>query len=194
MTKQTAPEGKEEHDGIWIASTRTAPGSDLPSACLITWNDRRWYASVEDVRATALDLIACAAWADVMLAMISLGLPKEQLGGFFGDLLHKTRQGRPFGTPSTFMLTPAGATRKKKRSGSPRPPERVAVVLLERDGETGNADSDTARVIAAKWLEVAGGVDQDRTVVAALRATGAPDGFEALLFGKMFELRTAGQG
>jgi hypothetical protein len=177
-------ETKDKGDGgIWIASTRTAPGSDLPSACLITWDGEGWYAATEDVRVTGVDLIEAATWANTMMVMAKLGLPTPQLSQFFGDAISKARKGREFGLPATIMLMPAGSTKRGK-----------AVVLLMRGDKRAEVDSDVAVSMGQQWLEIAEAVDSDRVVVAALREMGTPDGIEALLFSKMFELRTAGAG
>jgi hypothetical protein len=182
VTEHPAGEGPPEST-LWIESTRTAPGSDLPSACLIRWRGESWYASVEDVRATAIDMIECAVYANTMLMMLGLGLPAKELSGFFGDMLHQVRGGRPFGLPSTVGLTPAGSSKRK-----------LAVVLIGRDGRQGEVGSDAAITMARQWLEVAAGVGSDQVVVAALRALKTPADLETLVFGKMRELRTAGGG
>lgn len=177
----TADSETQEQGSLRIESTRTAPGSDLPSACFIRWDEAGWYASTEDVVQTAVDMIEAAVYANMMLALVRLGMPAGSVSAFMSDVASK--RGRPFGLPSTILLTPAGSTKRDE-----------AVVQLERGKQRAQLDGDTAMVTARQWLEVATGVDCDRVVVAALRAIGAPNGIEALIFSKMLEIRTAGQG
>ena len=76
------------------------PGSDMPSACLLTWNDKRWFAPLDEVRIAAADLIECALAAEMMMGLIRLGLPAQSVGGFVADIIRRT--GRTmFGTPNT---------------------------------------------------------------------------------------------
>ena len=52
----------DEHGSIWIESTRDPDGQPV---CLVTFDKLQYYAPVEDVRATAIDLVTCAAYAEM---------------------------------------------------------------------------------------------------------------------------------
>jgi hypothetical protein len=71
-------------DVIWIRSTR---GPDDEPVCEITWDGLRRYATVDLVRATAIDLVTCAAYAEMMMKLVQIGLPPAQVSAFTSDLL-----------------------------------------------------------------------------------------------------------
>lgn len=164
-----------DDDGIWIESTR---GPDDEPVCLITWGPLQWYAPVADVRETALDLVACAAYAEMMMTLVNrLNLPGATASRFVTDLL-AGRAKRYFGSKETVTLLPAGST---KTGG--------AYVLVKRGSQRGDLTPGEARAMALRWLEVADGTESDQLVSEALRATGIDDARQERLFGYLRELR-----
>jgi hypothetical protein len=169
----------DKEDGIWIQSTR---GPDDEPVCELTWGPLQWYAPVEDVRATALDLVACAAYAEMMMTMVvRVGVPPEMVSRFATDVLagHGRTQ---FGRDSTISALPAGSSKRKQ-----------AMVLLRRGRQRGHLHPDEARDLALQWLAVAEATESDQLVSEALGATGFADGAQEKVFGYLRELR-AGKG
>jgi hypothetical protein len=171
---------KTGDDGmIWVTSTRNPDGKPV---CQITWGDQSWYAPVADIRTAALDLVTCAAYAEMMITLITkVGLPARTVSAFTSDLL--SGAGRTmFGTRSTLELLPAGSSKRKE-----------AVVLIRRDpdgGWPGGVSPAEARQMALAWLEAAEATESDQLVAEALRATGtADDEAMARVFGYLRELR-----
>jgi hypothetical protein len=164
-----------EDESIWIESTR---GPDDEPACLITWGSLQFYAPVEDVRQTALDLITCAAYAEMMMTLIvKAGLGADVVSQFTSDLL--SGAGRSFfGAKTTVTLLPAGSSKR-----------REALVLLSRGSMRGAVSPDEARAMALRWLAVAEATESDQLVSEALRATGADEAATEKLFGYLRELR-----
>jgi hypothetical protein len=165
---RTSGKSAQPAGGIDIESTRSPEGQP---ACLITFGAWQGYASVADVRQTALDLVTCAAYAEMMMQLVDLGLPPMQTAAFVGDLLAKSGR-RYFGTPETIYVMPAGSSKAKK-----------AVVLLNRAPMTGPVPDDTGRIedsmrgmlfadeareMALGWLEVAEGTESDSLIERAL--------------------------
>ena len=166
-----------DDDSIWIESTR---GPDDEPCCLITFGPLQAYASVEDVRTTALDLITCAAYAELMMTMVvKVNLSAEIVSRFATELL--SGAGRSyFGAKTTMTMLPAGSTRR-----------REALVLLKRGSQAGELSPDEARAMALRWLAVAEATESDQLVSEALRATGSDEAAAEKLFGYLRELRTA---
>jgi len=160
---------------IWVTSTRDPDGRPV---CEINWGDKHYYAPVADVRQTALDLVTCAAYAEMMMKLAALGLPAGHVSAFTTDLLSDA--GRTmFGTPRTVTLLPAGSTKRKQ-----------ALVLLRRGSSEGALSPDEARGMALDWLQVAEATESDQLVAEALRATGiASEAETGKLFGYLRELR-----
>ena len=97
---------------IWIVSTR---GPDDKPVREITWDAKRYYAPVEDVRQTAIDLVTCAAYAEMMMKLAGLGLPAVQTcPRFTSDLLSDAGRSM-FGSRKTVTLLPAGSTKNAVR-------------------------------------------------------------------------------
>ena len=160
---------------IWVISTR---GPDDEPVCEINWGDKHYYAPVADVRQTALDLVTCAAYAEMMMKLATLGIPAQAVSAFTTDLLSDA--GRTmFGTPRTITLLPAGSTKRKQ-----------ALVLLNRGSSEGALSPDEARGMALQWLEAAEATESDQLVAEALRATRVTgeDGI-AQVFGYLRKLR-----
>lgn len=165
----------EAGDSIWIESTR---GPDDEPACLVTWGPLQWYAPVEDVRRTAVDLVTCAAYAELMMTMVvRVGVPPEMASAFATDLLSDSgREG--FGADTTMSLLPAGSSKRKQ-----------PMVLLSRGKERAVLYPHEARSMALHWLATAEATESDQLVSEALRATGSDDGAQEKLFGYLRKLR-----
>lgn len=162
-------------DTIWIESTR---GPDDEPVCLITFGQLQCYAPVADVRETALDLVACAAYAEMMMTMVlRVSVPPEMVSQFMTDLLSGTGK-RMFGTDTTLTLLPAGSSKR-----------REALVLLKRGSQEGALSPAEARAMALRWFAVAEATESDQLVSEALRSTGADDGMQEKVFGYLRELR-----
>jgi hypothetical protein len=164
-------------DSIWIQSTR---GPDDEPVCEITWGALQCYASVGDVRETAIDLVTCAAYAEMMMTLIiRVKLPASVVSQFATDLLSGGDK-RYFGAKTTMTLLPAGSSKR-----------REALVLLKRGSAEGALSPDEAREMALRWLSVAEATESDQLVSEALRATGATAEAQDKLFGYLRELRSA---
>lgn len=164
-------------DCIWIQSTR---GPDDEPVCEITWGPLQYYASVEDVRETAIDLVTCAAYAEMMMMLIiRVNLPAAVVSQFATDLL-SGRDKRYFGAKTTMTLLPAGSSKRQE-----------ALVLLKRGSTEGALSPDEARAMALRWLAAAEATESDQLVSEALRATGADSAAQEKLFGYLRELRSA---
>jgi hypothetical protein len=165
---------------IWIESTR---GPDCEPVCLITFGPLQYYAPVEDVRETAVDLVTCAAYSELIMTMVlRVGVPPEMASALATDLLADAgRTG--FGRDTTLTMLPAGSSRHRK-----------AYVLVKRGTQDGALSPAEARAMALRWLKIAEATDSDQLVSEALRATGMPDEGQERLFGYLRELRTADAG
>ena len=162
-----------DEDTIWVASVRDPDGQPV---CEINWGAKHYYAPVADVRQTAVDLVTCAAYAEMMMKLTGLGLPAAHVSAFTSDLLSDA--GRTmFGTPKTVTLLPAGSTRR-----------REALVLIKRGSSEGALSPDEARAMALRWFEVAEATESDQLVAEALRAVGS-EADTGRLFGYLRELR-----
>lgn len=172
----TKPEPDDDADTLWIESTR---GPDDEPVCGLTWGPLQWYAPVEDVRATALDLITCAAYAEMMMTMVlRVGVPPETASAFATDLL--SGAGRTgFGRDTTVSMLPAGSSKR-----------RAAFVLLDRGAQKGVLNPREAREMALYWFSVAEATESDQLVSEALRATGGDEGQAEKVFGYLRELRS----
>jgi hypothetical protein len=165
----------DEGDGIWIESTR---GPDDEPCCLLTWGSLQCYASVDDVRETAIDLVTCAAYAEMMMTLVlKAKVPADVVSAFATDLLSGGDK-RYFGTKTTVTILPAGSSKR-----------REAFVLLKRGSLEGHVSPAEARAMALRWLAAAEATESDQLVSEALRATGSDDGAQEKLFGYLRELR-----
>jgi hypothetical protein len=162
-------------DTISIESTR---GPDDEPACLITWGALQCYASTGDVRQTAIDLVTCAAYAEMMMTLvIKVKLPADTVSRFATDLL--SGAGRSyFGAKTTVTMLPAGSSRRQE-----------AYVLLKRGSREAALSPDEARDMALAWLVAAEATESDQMVSEALRATGSDDVAQERLFGYLRKLR-----
>lgn len=176
----TAGTDPDAGPGIWIKSTR---GPDDEPVCEITWGPLQWYAPVADVRETAIDLVTCAAYAEMMMTLIvRAGIPPEIVQQLTTDLLSGTGR-RMFGTPATMELLPAGGSSKRSK-------QRHALVLLKRGSLDYALSPHAARTMALGWLQVAEGTESDQLVGEALRSTGVPDEAQESVFGYLRALRS----
>lgn len=164
-----------EDDTLWVESTR---GPDDKPACLLTWGAFQWYAEVADVRSTALDMVSCAAYAEMMMTLVArLKLDGKIASALITDLLSGTGR-RQFGSDDTVDLLPAGST----KSGD-------AVVLLRRGSKRGSVLAATARTMALQWIEAAEATESDQLVSEAMRGTGLDGGQQERVFAYLRELR-----
>lgn len=172
--------------GIWIESTR---GPDDEPVCRMTFGPVECYPPVADVRATALDLVTCAAYAEMMLTLIvRAGLTPAVVGEFTTDLL--SGLGRPFfGARSTLTMLPAGATRRSGGPGSAR--VREAVVLLHRGSQDAAVTAAEARDMALAWLAVAEATESDQLVSAAMDDAAVSDDTQAMIFALLHAQRSS---
>lgn len=165
-----------DQETVWVTSTRDPDGKPV---CEIKWGTKRYYAPVADVRITALGLVTCAAYAEMMMKLVGLGMPPATVSAFASDLLHDAHR-TMFGTPSTITLLPAGSSKRKE-----------ALVILRRGSLEGAVSPDKARMMALAWLEAAEATESDQLVAEALTATGVADGPSVeKVFGYLRELRT----
>lgn len=170
----------EAGPGIWIKSTR---GPDDEPACEVTWGPLQCYAPVADVRDTAIDLVTCAAYAEMMMTLIvRVDLSAAIVSQFATELL-AGRDKRYFGAKTTMTLLPAGSSKR-----------RQALVLLKRGSLEGALSPDEARAMALAWLEVAEATESDQLVSEALRGTGVPGDAQDRLFGYLRHLRKQPEG
>lgn len=161
-------------EALWVESTR---GPDDEPACLLTWGPFQWYATVAEVRKTAMDTVSCAAAAETLMLLVAkLEMPGPMASRLLGELLAGT--GREFGTDGTVELVPAGST----KTGD-------AVVLLRRGSKRGSVLAVTARKMALQWLEAAEATESDQLVSEALRGTGMDAEGQERVFGYLRELR-----
>jgi hypothetical protein len=171
MRKKQADDGSE---ALMIKSTSDPDGSPV---CLVTWGELQWAASVEAVRKTALDLTVCAAYAEMMMALVlKLGLPGSSMALMITDILRDNGYAEP-GHADTVMLLPAGSTKAKK-----------AVVLLERGKKKAMVETSVAKMMALQWLEVAEATESDQLLSEALRGTGLGEE-SGRVFGYLRQLR-----
>lgn len=158
----------QNNDGsLYITSVRR-PGDKGP-VCRLEWEGTHRYAPVSAVRQTAEDLMTCAAYADLVTELLTVGLGAPELNGLTTEMLKK-REPRYFGTPHTVFLLFGGDS--KRRQG---------VVLLGRDDlfHEGKADGvllpDEARAMARAWMEAAEASEADTLFDAALRSSELAD-------------------
>jgi hypothetical protein len=177
MAAVLAGNGGDGHGGgIWITSTR---GPDEQPVCEITWGPLQCYAPVQDVRETAADLMTCAAYAEMMMTLVTqAGLPAGVVSQLATSML-AGREKRFFGAKTTMTLLPAGSSKRKQ-----------ALVLLKRGSLDGELFPDEARAMALYWLAVAEATESDQLVSEALRATGVPDETQERAFAYLRELRS----
>lgn len=142
--------GKDET--IHIQSCRDAD----PPSCEISWGPLQFYAPVHDVRLTALDLVTCAAYAEMMMKLVGIGMPPDKVSAFTTDLLADSQR-RMFGTATTVKLLPAGASKR-----------REALVLVTRGSMKGMLSPAEARDMSLAWLETAEASESDAMVLEAL--------------------------
>ena len=164
---------------LCIASIRDPDGEPV---CEVTWGPLQWYPQVSEVRETAADLMTCAAYAEMMMTLITEAKLPPQVVTDFTTVILRSRKKRMFGTPGTVELMPAGASRQKQ-----------ALVLLKRNRQNGALTPDEARDMALNWLTVAEATESDQLLGEALRAVGVPDDTTGRVFGYLRQLRSSDQ-
>lgn len=171
------------YDAIWIASTRDPDGEPV---CEITFGPVQWYAPVAAVRDTALDLVSCAAYADMSKLLVEkIGLAPGIVELMMADLLRAAGRTTNHGHPDTIMVYPAGGTRPRGRGR-----ERQALVIFKRGSVDGMVTAAEARVMARDWMAVAEATESDQLVAEAARAV-LPGADTGRLFGYLRKLREA---
>ena len=164
-----------DDESIWIQSTRDP---DREHSCQLDWGPIQWYAPVADVRSTALDLVTCAAYSEMMMKLVGIGLPAAQVSAFTTDLLSDAGRTQ-FGAGTTLDLMPAGSTKR-----------REALVLVSRGSMRGALSPHEARQMALRWMETAEATESDCLVATALTsALGATDEDAEALFAALRKLR-----
>ena len=167
----------EELDVLTITSTR---GPDDEPVCGLQWHGESWHAPVEDVRETALDLVTCAAYAEMMMQLRKdLKLPPGTVSAFMTELL--ASQGRRrFGCPTTIDLRPAGDSRKNAP---------VVLLMRRQTGRQGLVDCAEARKMALRWLTAAEGTESEQLITEAMRGAAISPAATEKVFGYLRELR-----
>uniref|UniRef100_UPI003F493875 hypothetical protein n=1 Tax=Nonomuraea sp. CA-251285 TaxID=3240002 RepID=UPI003F493875 len=169
----------DRSDTLYIESTRD---QDKHPVCQLHWGQLDWYANVEDIRETALDLVSCAAIAEQMMMLVKIGLDAAVVSEFMSNVISRSRpKGRRFfGTESTVRLTPGGSSRRGE-----------AVVLIERGKKRGAVSPAEARTIAGDWFGAAEATESDQMVTEALQSVGKFDeGWVAGFFDYLRHLRS----
>lgn len=165
----------EPGGGVWIESTR---GPDHEPVCLVTAGPYQSYPSTDEVRQTAIDLVTCAAYAEMIAELVTgAGLPKDTAGAFAVAIMG--RSGRAFlGTVHTFKIGPA-----LHRGRSP-------AVALRRGKWSEWLPADEAREMALKWLTAAEATESDQLVSGALDAAGMDSETQAMVFALLHAQRS----
>jgi hypothetical protein len=154
---------------IHIESTRGGPGSE--PCCKITGPGFTDYPPVSAVRLTAVDLVTCAAYAELMMTLIhDAHIPAHAVTGLVSDTIRASGRDS-FGTPATISCLPAGSSK------TPKP-----VVIVERGSHRGAVSASEARGMALGWLEAAEASESDHLVAAGLAHLGTPDRIAVDLF------------
>lgn len=181
--------------GVWIESTR---GPDDEPVCLVTVGPYQSYPSVDAVRETAMDMFTCAAYAELMLELVTgpAHIPPPAVEALMTSLL-RGRQKRFFGAKDTLTMMPAvGRDKRRHRHGAAeaaallKRQRREAMVLLKRGKWDGWLKPDETREMAARWMAVAEATQSDQLVTEALRTAGIPAPRLAAIFGYLHELRS----
>jgi hypothetical protein len=135
-------------------------------------------APVGEVRKAALDMVACSAYAEMMMLLVAkLELDGAVASALITDLLESRGRER-LGSPGTVNLTPGGSTKTCR-----------AFVLVGRGSKREAVPAVTARSMALQWLEVAEASESDQLVSEALRGTGMDGDGQERVFGYLRELR-----
>lgn len=171
-------------DVIFIESTRDRKGHG--NACLIQWGAQQWYADVADVRQTAEDLFACAAYADMIGELLRAGLDGGTVKRMVTAVLLKDRKPRYFGSPRTLYVLPGGSSARK-----------AGAVALSRQNafHKGKAEAglspDEARTMGRQWFVAAEASEADTLFSAVLERAGWMREAEMdALFGLLNDIRS----
>lgn len=168
----------DSNPGIWIVSTR---GPDDEPVCEITWGPVQWYASVADVRQTAIDLVSCAAYAEwIHLLLVKVKVPPKVVEQVTVQLMRLGGRTDDHGLGTTINLYPA--------SGRNKAGVRQPAVIMRRGGLDGMVSPAEAREMALAWFAAAEATDSDQVLSEALRAL-HPGVDAERLFAYMRELR-----
>lgn len=169
----------DPNPGIVIQSLRPAdPDAPEEPSCLITWEHHQAYATVADVRRTAEDLFACAAWADQIGELLRMGLEGPVVTEMMSGMLAST--GRTMlGTKDTLSLIPGGSSKRK-----------AGIVLISCGPKlNGSLSPDGAREMARVWFSTAEATDSDHLITEAVRTAAGEQHVDAV-FAYLQALRT----
>lgn len=138
---------------IWIYSAR---GADLanPGTCLIEWDEDRWRAGPDAVRDTAHDLLTAASLADLLTSLFRRGIDGNTAREIVTSMMS-----RNLGHPDIFPMIAAGGAEKQK----------LGMVLIEHDDRRTALTSETAREMAANWIQVAEASNTDSLFDEAMK-------------------------
>jgi len=162
--------------GTWIESTR---GPDDEPVCLVTVGPYQSYPSVDEVRQTAIDLVTCAAYAEMIARLMTkVKLPAQTAVAFADDIMAASGR-RFFGTSHTFTMVPA-----TQRQG------RVPVVVMRRGKWDGLLTAEEARGLALAFLAVAEATESDQLVSDALDTAGVSGDAQAMIFALLHAQRS----
>jgi len=142
-----------------INSCVTEPGAT--PQCLITWDGLEVYASVDDIRATANDLLTAAAYADMAAAFLKIGMDKDTSAQLLSVALGAGMERSFLGSKNTFTVTPAASSKRK-----------AGAVIIKRGSRYGELDTDHARDLAGWFHACAEGSEHDCLVRGALTDIG----------------------
>ncbi|BDT39563.1 hypothetical protein [Streptomyces yaizuensis] len=155
----------EGNPDIWIRAMRRLDGDDDPhTTCLLTWGALEWYAPAPDVMQTATDLHACAAYADMLVALLDLGMDGGAAQQLLGNAMSKAAEGRRLveggmlGAATTLGCMPAASSKAA-----------AGVVMLKRGSMTGAVSTEGAREMAAHWMQSGLAANYDEIAETALR-------------------------
>lgn len=187
--------GAEAAPGIWINTaprTKQAMADGTKPTCILTWGELEWYAEADRVYQTAEDLMASAAYADLLEALMHLGMEQAMLQQMLEQMMMKAFQHRKsdvsalggmLGTPETLGVMP-GAVSKAK----------AGVVMLKRGSKTGSVSPAGAREMAKRWMQTASATEHDELVGLALEDLLGVDGMDQVnaVIGYMGAMRELG--
>lgn len=178
----------EESVTIWINSTRDR--QNYGPACHIVWEELEWYASVDEVRSTALQLVWCAAYGDMIAELFKIGLPREMIAALVGGMLshseavaemapkHQTLD--TLGSKHTLKLMPAGSTK-----------HQAGAVRLMRGNKTLDISPADAVRMAGHWLAAAEASESDTLFSQVVERSGLLSEFDNdALFGLLSDIRS----
>lgn len=177
----------EENTVIWISSTRDRHA--FGPACHLVWEELEWYASVAEVRRTAMHLFIAAAYGDMIGEMLKLGLEPGLLTGLISGVLSnsdavkalrdKHDRSPTLGGKHTVHVLPVGSSRHK-----------TGGVRVSRGQKTADLDTGEAVTMAGHWLTAAEASESDTLFGQVVERAGLLTEFDVdALFGLLTDIR-----